>query len=111
MGERLTWQEIKRRYPHQYVGLVDAETGINEVTVKSAVVACTSNDTSYDEMTIMAFHGKITMMYTTDDEELLLGIANDSFLINSQTLLTSKKLLHILLVPNSILLHWMLRCF
>ena len=74
MGERLTWQEIKRKYPHQYVGLVDVETGINEVTVKSAVVACTSNDTSYDEMTIMAFHGKITMMYTTDDEELLGGV-------------------------------------
>ena len=67
MGERLTWQEIKRRYPHQYVGLIDVEAGINEVTVKSAVVACTSNDTSYDEMTIMAFYGKITMMYTTDD--------------------------------------------
>lgn len=68
-GERLTWAEIVRRYPHQNVGLVEIEFGINSADVKSAVVKCTDRDTDPDDMAIAALHGEIWMCYTTFDED------------------------------------------
>ena len=43
-GERLTWAEIVKKYPHMNVGLVDVEPGINEADIRSAVVKCTDGD-------------------------------------------------------------------
>lgn len=71
-GERLTWKEIVRRYPHQNVGLVEIEYGCNEATVASAVVKCTDRDTDPDDMAIMALRGEILMEYTTYDEDFPL---------------------------------------
>ena len=62
--ERLSWQQIKKRYPHRYVGLSEIESGENGVDVKSAVVACTDETNSYSELVKMAFHGKIFLLYT-----------------------------------------------
>lgn len=70
-GKRLTWAQIVKKYPHMNVGLVDVETGINEADVKSAVVKCTSKDTSYDEMCLAALHNEIYMCYTTRNEDLI----------------------------------------
>ena len=68
MGERLTWSEIKKRYPHQNVGLIDIEQpSAGETT---AVVKYTSNDLSYSDMVHKAFAGEIHMRYTTLDEDL-----------------------------------------
>ena len=71
--ERLTWPQIKEKYPHQNVGLVDIECGINSISVKSAIVKYTSNDTSYEELCIRTFAGEIQMMYTTLEEDDLFG--------------------------------------
>lgn len=68
-NERLTWEEIKLKYPHMNVGLVDIERGGNSVTVKSAVVKYTSLETSYEELVSRALSGEITMLYTTLDED------------------------------------------
>ena len=73
-GERLTWAEIVKKYPHMNVGLVDVETGINEADIKSAVVKCTDKDMSYDDMCLAAFRGEIWMRYTTRNEDFLIGI-------------------------------------
>lgn len=71
-GERLSWAEIVRRYPHQNVGIVEIEFGINAADVKSAVVKYTSKDTSYDEMCLAALRNEIWMCYTTRDEDFLV---------------------------------------
>ncbi len=63
MTERLTWDEIKRRYPHQNVGLIDCLP--DSLNIDSAVVKYTEKDTSYDEMCLMAFMGEIALRYTT----------------------------------------------
>lgn len=74
MSERLTWNEIKKRYPHRNVGLVDVEHDVNEVSVKSAIVKYTDNDTAYENLVDMAMNGSITLLYTTLDEDELLEV-------------------------------------
>ena len=76
-GERLTWKEIVRRYPHQNVGLMEIEYGCNEATVASAVVKCTDKDTDPDEMVMMALRGEILMEYTTYDEDFPIEFLQD----------------------------------
>lgn len=73
-NERLSWRQIQERYPHRNVGLVDIESGRNCDDVKSAVVACTDETTPYGELVDMAFRGKIVLMYTTMDEDELVGV-------------------------------------
>ena len=72
--ERLTWSQIKAKYPYQNVGLMDIECGINSISVESAIVKYTDNDTSYEELCMRTFAGEIQMMYTTSEEEELEGI-------------------------------------
>lgn len=76
-NKRLTWEEIKEKYPHQNVGLVDIENGRNSVSVKSAVVAYTDKTNSYEELVDMAVNGKIVLMYTTMDEDELIGVLGE----------------------------------
>ena len=73
-NERLTWEQIKEKYPQQNVGLVDVETGENSLSVKSAVVKYTSEETSYEELCMRAMAGEIVMIYTTMDEDDLLQV-------------------------------------
>jgi hypothetical protein len=72
-GKRLTWAQIVKKYPHMNVGLVDVETGINSADIKSAVVKCTSKDTSYDDMCLAAIRNEIWMRYTTLNEDFIIG--------------------------------------
>lgn len=71
---RLTWAQIKKIYPHQNVGLVDVEYGINEATIESGIVAYTEKDTPYEKMIEMAMDGKIELKYTTLDEDEMLEL-------------------------------------
>ena len=71
MRERLTLKQIKEKYPHQYVGLVDIEHELNESDIKTAIVAYTDKEKTYNELTELAFKGKIMLMYTTSDEDEL----------------------------------------
>lgn len=72
-NERLTWEQIKKKYPHQSVGLVDIKHGPTEASIVSAVVKYTSQDTPYDDMVMMALRKEIVLLYTTLDEDLPMG--------------------------------------
>lgn len=71
-NERLTWIEIQRRYPDQWVGLVDVEYEEgNHATIKSALVKYSNMKKS--ECTRMTAHGDIIGRYTTPDSIFQLG--------------------------------------
>ena len=75
MENRMTWEEIQKKYPDQWVGLVDVEwCPDNTATVKSAVIKYT--DKSKDELKMMQIqtHGEILGRYTTPDNIFQLGI-------------------------------------
>ena len=65
--QRMTWAEIKRRYPHQNVGLVDIHEEPDGST--SAIVKYTEENMSRGEMFKRAINGEIHMRYTTLDED------------------------------------------
>lgn len=73
MNERLTWKEIKEKYPDKWVGLVDVEyEPDNDATIKSAVVKYT--DKTKSELTRMALRGEVVSRYTTPDNIFQLGM-------------------------------------
>jgi len=74
-NERLSWTEIVKKYPHQYVGLTEVEKYPGSITTKSAVVSYTSKETSYTQLLEMAMQGEITLHYTTPEENSLGGIS------------------------------------
>ena len=67
MTERMSWKEIKRRYPHQNVGLVDIREEPDGST--SAIVKYVEGNISRGEMFKRAINGEIHMKYTTLDED------------------------------------------
>jgi len=73
-GDRLTWQQIQKKYPDQWVGLVEVEyEPDNDSTIRCAVVKYT--DRSKDELTEMQIDtdGGILARYTTPDNIFQLG--------------------------------------
>ena len=62
LNKRMTWEEIKEKYPFQNVGLVECFP--NSINIKSAIVKYTEKDISYDEMIEKAFDGEISMRFT-----------------------------------------------
>ena len=70
----MTWEQIKKTYPSQMVGLVDVEMYENSSVVKRGFVKYTSKDTCSKEMSLMAMKGEIILRYTTLDEEEIGGI-------------------------------------
>ena len=65
--ERLTWEEIQKKYPHQWVGLEDVKlTDGDGVGVESAVVKYT--DKTMSELTHMALNGETFSIYTTPED-------------------------------------------
>lgn len=69
MSERLTWEEIKEKYPHQNVGLTDVVMEENSNIIQSAIVKYTDSDTDYNTMAQLAISGEIIVRYTTFDED------------------------------------------
>lgn len=70
----MTWEEIKAKYPHQYVGLVNVIPSVNSASVGAAEVKYTSADTSYGDLLLMYVKGEILLRYTTLDEDQLMGL-------------------------------------
>ena len=68
MTERLTWSEIKRRYPNQVVGLVDCLPE-GEIDIESAIVKYTSETTPYTTLEEKAFDGEIIMVNTNYEND------------------------------------------
>lgn len=73
-NERLTWEQIEERYPHQWVGLKDIEFDSRGADIISAVVAVTGTRNE-----VMASHtrreiqlGMLTMPETFPSNWMLL---------------------------------------
>ncbi|MCR4763053.1 MAG: hypothetical protein K5696_05950 [Lachnospiraceae bacterium] len=70
---RMTWEEIQKAYPDQWVGLADVQY-LNDdgISIESAVLKYT--DKSKSELTRMMLDGKIIARYTTPDHAFQLGM-------------------------------------
>lgn len=68
MDERMTWEEIKGRYPEQWVGLKKVERKASSADISSAVLAYT--DKSRTELLRMQF----------DDDDLVTQYTNPELL-------------------------------
>ena len=69
----MSWNEIKEKYPHQYVALTQIEYGINNATIKNAVVEYTDEDKTFEELVWMYLNGSVLLRYTTLDEDEIGG--------------------------------------
>lgn len=67
---RLTWEEIQKKYPDQWVGLTDIDW-IDDSNINSAIVKYA--DKTKDELLIMQVNGEIFSCYTTPDNVFQLG--------------------------------------
>ena len=73
MDDRMTWEDIQKRYPDQWVGLVDVKYVDNDgISVESAVVKYT--DKSKSDLTRLALKGEIISRYTTPDNIFQMGM-------------------------------------
>jgi hypothetical protein len=75
MNERLTWEEIKHKYPDQWIGLTDVEYKTeNDASIKSGIVKYIGKN--MDELTELQFDtkGQVLAVYTTPDNALQLGL-------------------------------------
>lgn len=68
---RLTWEEIQKKYPDQWVGLTDIEW-IDDSNINSAIVKYA--DKTKDELLIMQVKEEIFSCYTTPDNVFQLGM-------------------------------------
>ena len=66
---RLSWEEIKQHYPHQNVGIIDAEKKPDSEIIVSGIVKFTDRDMTYDDFALLAMQNKIELRYTTLDED------------------------------------------
>ncbi len=72
MTERLTWEQIQKKYPDQWVGLVDVRYRNNDgISVESAVVKYM--DKTKSELTRMVLNGEIISRHTNPEGHLQLG--------------------------------------
>lgn len=72
-AKRMTWEEIKDKYPDQWVGLTDVEYIENDgISIESAVVKYT--DKPKGELTRRMLDGEIESVYTTPDHKFQLGM-------------------------------------
>lgn len=73
-AKRLTWSQIREKYPEQWVRLENVEwVPGNDATVDSAIVAKAGNITTQDRRDAM--HGKCFVMYVETGVYLHTGAA------------------------------------
>lgn len=73
MADRMTWEEIQKKYPDQWVGLVDVKYVEDDgISVESAVVKYT--DKTKSDLTRLALKGEIISRYTTPDNIFQMGM-------------------------------------
>jgi len=72
MGPRLTWEEIKAKYPNQWVGLSEIEWK-NEANVKTAVIKYTDKSAS-DMLRLRILGEDVVSIFTTPDSIAPIGV-------------------------------------
>ena len=83
MTKRMTWNEICKLFPNQCVGLIDVENGINNISVKSAVVKYTDKPNSFGIEVLTpslllqkAVKGEVIREFTSLDDTGLMWTTN-----------------------------------
>lgn len=72
-AKRMTWEEIQKLYPDQWVGLTDVVYENNDgVSIESAIVKYT--DKPKGELTRRMLDGEIISRYTTPDNLFQMGM-------------------------------------
>ena len=72
MAERLTWNQIQKKYPDQWVGLTDVKYIDDDgISVESAVVKYI--DKTKGEWTRMVLRGEIVSRHTNPEGHFQLG--------------------------------------
>ena len=73
MNDRMSWEEIQKMYPDQWIGLTDVEYIDNDgISIKSGIVKYT--DKPKGELTHLMLNGEIVSRYTTPDSAFQLGM-------------------------------------
>ena len=73
MTDRMTWEEIQKKYPDQWVGLVNVKYVDDDgISVESAEVKYT--DKPKAELTRLMLDGEIISRYTTPDNLFQMGM-------------------------------------
>ena len=71
--ERMTWEQIQKKYPNQWVGLVDVRYQNDDgISVESAIVKYT--DKTKSELTRLVLKGEIISRHTNPEGHLQLGM-------------------------------------
>lgn len=78
MRERLTWEEIKAKYPNQWVGLIDIEylTPEDGTNIKSGVVISVSEDKLTVQKKVFSMNCGGTWSYTNPEALPVMFVAN-----------------------------------
>lgn len=72
MAMRLTWEQIQKKYPDQWVGLTDVKYMDDDgISVESAVVKYA--DKTKGELTRMVLKGEIVSRHTNPEGHMQLG--------------------------------------
>ena len=70
---RMTWEEIQKKYPDQWIGLVDVKYHNDDgISIESGIVKYT--DMPKGELTRRMLAGEIVSRYTTPDNAFQLGM-------------------------------------
>lgn len=73
MVEKLTWEQIQKKYPNQLVGLIDVTYKNNDgITVEAATVKYVNK--TKDELIEKVLDGEIIYRYTAPDSIFQLGM-------------------------------------
>lgn len=72
-NKRLTWKQILKKYPHQYVGITDIKYD-KSGRFESAIVKYSNENASYNDICLAAFRKEVWMKYTTMDEDFQIGV-------------------------------------
>lgn len=76
--QQLTIDQIKEKYPHQYVGLINIKYKENSNLIESATVEYTENEISHDDLCLLDLQGKVYMFYTTlEDDDSFMNIVEE----------------------------------
>ena len=77
MEVRLTWEQIQKKYPNQWVGLTEVKYMDDDgISVESAVVKYT--DKTKGELTRMVLKGEIVSRHTNPEGHMQLGAVGKS---------------------------------
>lgn len=73
VAERMTWEQIQKKYPNQWVGLIDVQYQNDDgISVESGIVKYT--DKTKSELTRLVLKGEVVARHTSPEGHFQLGM-------------------------------------